>query len=362
MQQVALHKVVHVGARHEVDGFVGGPKLGFQLLEQLELLRGELGEVVLQKVHGCKVAPQYAKQSAPLLPTGLALGLNGVINVLKCAKLISKYNKCILNNNAYVSNINNKYFLCYEQNLTTEPMAPLQLKPLLRLGQVLVSVFLLCASIVLLIFFFESVSVAYNSTEVKLTLNTTSPNLFTALHDMKAGWEDGNGGSTSSSKHGLPTKIQGGTGFELTADPQTPLLRYQETSTWKRLALLYMGASNDFLSLAWVIFIGVGSWLLWLLLLDVRQRTPFTFTNARRLRNLGLLILGLDLGQELSYFAVRTIIPSFRDPGLTEPLSHYVLLNTDGTLPGWEAGFMLLIIAAVYQRGVEMNQEAELTI
>jgi hypothetical protein len=39
-----------------------------------------------------------------------------------------------------------------------------------------------------------------------------------------------------------------------------------------------------------------------------------------------------------------------------------VLLNTDGTLPGWEAGFMLLIIAAVYQRGVEMSQEAELTI
>jgi hypothetical protein len=37
MQQVALDEVLHVGTRHQVDGFVGGAELGFQVLEQLEL-------------------------------------------------------------------------------------------------------------------------------------------------------------------------------------------------------------------------------------------------------------------------------------------------------------------------------------
>ncbi|WP_345056128.1 DUF2975 domain-containing protein [Hymenobacter glaciei] len=123
-----------------------------------------------------------------------------------------------------------------------------------------------------------------------------------------------------------------------------------------------MGASNEYQSLAWGAFLAVGSWLLWQLLLDVTPATPFTFTNARRLRGLGLLVLGLDFAQELAYLAVRALVPPFRVPGLTEPLSHYVRLNTETTLPGWEVGLMLLVIAAVYQRGVELSREAELVI
>ena len=48
-----------------------------------------------------------------------------------------------------------------------------------------------------------------------------------------------------------------------------------------------------------MVFFAVGSWLIWLLLLDVTLATPFTFTNARRLRGQVLLVLGLDFAQEL---------------------------------------------------------------
>lgn len=233
------------------------------------------------------------------------------------------------------------------------------LSSLLRLSRPLAFIFMLGGGVAALLLLVRTVS-ALDEVRVQLTLNTTTPNLFSALHDMQAGWSDGYNGQPV--RTASQVALVAATPFELAADPQAPVLRYHEPGVARRLALLFLGASNDYQSLAWVAFLGVGSWLLWQLLLDVTPATPFTFANAQRLRHLGVLVLALDLAQELAYLAVRALVPPFRVPGLAEPLSHYVRLNTETTLPGWEVGLMLLVIAAVFQRGVELSREAELVI
>lgn len=238
-------------------------------------------------------------------------------------------------------------------------MRILPLASLLRVSRPLAFFFLLGGGFAAVLLLVHTASV-FDGATVRLTLNTTTPNLFSALHDVQAGWSDGYNRRPARTAQ-LP-QLAATARFEVAADPQAPVLRYHERSAGRRLALLYLGASNDYQSLAWVVFFAVGSWLLWQLLLDVTPATPFTFANARRLRGLGLLVLGLDFAQEVAYLTVRALVPPFRSPGLAEPLSHYVRLNTESTLPGWEVGLVLLVIAAVYQRGVELSREAELVI
>jgi hypothetical protein len=98
------------------------------------------------------------------------------------------------------------------------------------------------------------------------------------------------------------------------------------------------------------------------MLQDVTPATPFTQANARRLRKLTLLVFGLHLWHYVAYWLVWALVPAYRVAALASPLSHYVRLNTDDLVPGVEVGFILLIIAAVYQRGVELSREAELVI
>ena len=200
-------------------------------------------------------------------------------------------------------------------------------------------------------------------TEVRICLDTQSPNLFSAAHSAKVGFEDGfNDKPHRPRQPPLPGVQAAVASFELAADPQTPVLRYHEPNPWKRLALLLLGASNSLYSLAWILFLGVGSWQLWQLLLDVTPATPFTLANSRRLAKLALLVLSLSITQTISYLAVRALIPAFHAPGIAEPLSHYAQLSTENTIPGYLIGIMLAIIAAVYRRGVELSQEAELVI
>ena len=238
-------------------------------------------------------------------------------------------------------------------------MRLLPLASLLRFSRPLAFVFLLGGGVAAIILLSRTVAASDNPT-VQLTLNTTDPNVFPALHAMQRGFVDGYNHRAARTAQ-LPERADQGP-YEITADPHAPILRYREPSTGRRMTLLYLGAANEYQSLAWVVFFGVGSWLLWQLLLDVTPATPFTLANARRLRGLGLLVLGLDFAQELAYLAVRALVPPFRSPDLAEPLSHYVRLNTETTLPGWEVGLVLLVIAAVYQRGVELSREAELVI
>lgn len=139
------------------------------------------------------------------------------------------------------------------------------LSTMLRLGRPLVALFLFGASVAALLLLFKTVEATGGNPEVRLVMNTTSPNLFSALHGMKASFEDGqkadlSGGSAHRAERGpLPALRLGPAGFELVADPQAPLLRYAEPNPWKRLALLYLGASNDYQSLAWVLFLALAA-------------------------------------------------------------------------------------------------------
>lgn len=197
-------------------------------------------------------------------------------------------------------------------------------------------------------------------TEVRLYLDTQSPNLFSTVHAVNAGFEEGK--SPKAHQPLLKQQQANTTGFELAANPRTPVLRYQEPNPWKRLALLLLGASDNLFSLSWILFLGIGSWQLWRLLLDVTPATPFTLTNSRRLAKVAVLILSLNIAQHISYVAVRSLVPTFHASGLVEPLGHYVQLSTENTLPSTIVGIMLAIIAGVYRRGVELSQEAELVI
>jgi hypothetical protein len=157
-------------------------------------------------------------------------------------------------------------------------------------------------------------------------------------------------------------RLAAGAGFELQASPGASLLRYREASALRRGALLALGAWSGSLSVPSVLLLALGSWLLLQLLRDVTPATPFTPANARRLLHLALLVLGLNLWDYVARAMVLALVPSFRIAELTAPLSHYVRLNTADVVPDFWVGYMLLIIAAVYQRGVELSREAELVI
>ena len=205
--------------------------------------------------------------------------------------------------------------------------------------------------------------VASGDSEVSLMLDRDSPNVFSTVYEIRAGWAAAKQPQKpSANRQQLLVIGRDSARLELTPQTYAPLLRYVEHNAWKRVALLYLGALNGFISLAWVIYFCLSSWLITLLLLDVTPATPFTYGNARRLRSLGIMVLGINILQELGYFLVRELVPAFKAPGLDEPLSHYVRFSTETMMPGWEVGVIFLIIAAVYRRGVELSQEAELVI
>ena len=247
-------------------------------------------------------------------------------------------------------------------------MTFLALPKLLRTGMMRVGLFLafffslgaLFSVFALVIITFRT---AFGDPEVSLMLDRDSPNVFSTVYEIKAGWAAADQPpKTLAKRQQLLVSGRDSTYIELTPNAHAPLLRYVERNAWKRVALLFLGALDGIMSLAWIIYFSLGSWLITLLLLDVTPATPFTYSNARRLRSLGIIVLGINILQWLGYFLVQELVPAFQAPGLAEPLSHYVRFSTETMLPGWEVGVILLIIAAVYRRGVELSQEAELTI
>lgn len=200
--------------------------------------------------------------------------------------------------------------------------------------------------------------------EVRLTLDTTRPAHFQFWYGMQAGFDEG--ASNRPRRTGwdaLPALyLPAGQEFELAANPTEPILRYQEPSAWKRVALLALGALPGNLSVPGLLCWIYGSWLLLKLLQDVTPDTPFTQANAQRLVKLALLVLSLNLWDQVAQFSLLYLVPAFRMVGVAGLLKQYVLLNTSELVPGIGVGFMLIVIAVVYRRGVELSQEAELVI
>lgn len=232
---------------------------------------------------------------------------------------------------------------------------------LLLLCRWLVAGCLLVAGIMMLVLAYEAVAVS-DQREVRLALDTTKPALFGFWDSMQRGFEEGAAGPHQAPQALPEPRLAAGMVFELRADHHAPLLYYREPSTLRRLALLALGAWSGGLSVANLLLLGLGSWLLLRLLHDVTPAVPFTQANAHRLLWLAGLVLGLNIWEYVARVAVLALVPAFRVAELTAPLNQYVRLNTDELVPGFLTGFILLIIAAVYQRGVVLSREAELVI
>jgi hypothetical protein len=144
-------------------------------------------------------------------------------------------------------------------------------------------------------------------------------------------------------------------------------LIYREPNAAKRLALALIGVTNSALgrsSLAAILFAMLTGRLLYLILSDLRLDTPFTDRNARRIRWLALLIISIDLYDFLAVNALRLLVPAFPlSPGSPDKVIRFIVLDPAvGGFGSWKFGLVLLVIAAVYKRGVAMAREAELTI
>lgn len=233
---------------------------------------------------------------------------------------------------------------------------------MLRMTRWLVLATLLATGILVMQLLAGAVAVG-SQPEVRLQLQTDRPALFSFWHGMQQGYADGKAGQRRPEREVRPAlQLAAGRTFELAADPATPVLRYHEPSALRREALLLLGALPDGQSVAGLLLVGLGGWLLLQLLRDVTPAAPFTPANARRLYLLTLLVLALNLWDYVARVAVLLLVPAYRAPGVAAPLNQYVSLNSDEWVPGFLVGFILFIIAAVYQRGVVLSQEAELII
>ena len=145
---------------------------------------------------------------------------------------------------------------------------------------------------------------------------------------------------------------------------QQQRLIYHEPSSTKRLALALLGVNNSSLgraSLMLLLFAMLSGRLFYHMLQDMRHDTPFTAVNARRIRWLALLVLSLDAYEWVARKALQLLVPAFHyGAGTVTP--HIILDPNLGDWGSWKFGLVLLVVAIVYKRGVEMAHEAELTI
>lgn len=99
--------------------------------------------------------------------------------------------------------------------------------------------------------------------------------------------------------------------------------------------------------------------LVYRILRDLRPGQPFAPANVRRLRWLGILLIGCDVYSWTAHWwlgrYLATASPSA--PGLTP-----VMDFGSSLVANWLIGLLLLLIATGYQRGVELAEDAELTV
>lgn len=232
-------------------------------------------------------------------------------------------------------------------------------------------VMLLAVTSLIVFLSWGSLNVSQPATTVEATVDFEHPALFGPAHDflngVVEGWKDGAAGverpqpERAAEPPQLSPTPPNGT-HELVPDKNRQLLRYQETSPWKRLLLLQLGMTSEDISLGVVVYTLVSGVLLYRIMRDVKPKTPFTTANARRIRRLGILLIAADVYQQLVYVVLPLLVPPFREPSTGKLLSQYIVLTPRVEYGSWAVGLMLLVIAAVYQRGIELQQEAELTV
>ena len=136
------------------------------------------------------------------------------------------------------------------------------------------------------------------------------------------------------------------------------LLVYREANPVARLALRLISSRPQ--SVPYVLATTLFCLLVYRILRDIRPGVPFTPANVRRLRGLGLLLIGSDLYHwTLTWWLTRQLA-AVAPAGLAglQPVSPF----GSSLVANWLIGLMLLIVAAGYQRGVELAEDAEFTV
>ncbi|MBO0356364.1 DUF2975 domain-containing protein [Hymenobacter sp. BT186] len=153
-------------------------------------------------------------------------------------------------------------------------------------------------------------------------------------------------------------QVAGGKPAKLLLHAQTGTLVVQEPNAIRRVLLRLVNAEKGPLPLlvAGVVF----ALLMFKILGDIKPGAPFTAANVQRLRWLAVLLLGCEAYQRVASW------------GMQNYLSHLAAPYTDQLLPNADFGTslissgltaaILVVLASGYQRGVELTEEAELTV
>ncbi|MDQ2772919.1 MAG: DUF2975 domain-containing protein [Bacteroidota bacterium] len=135
-------------------------------------------------------------------------------------------------------------------------------------------------------------------------------------------------------------------------------LIYREANPVMRVAMRLITSRPQ--SVPYVLATTLFCLLVYRILRDIRPGVPFTPANVRRLRGLGLLLIGCDVYHWTSSWWLARHLAAVAPAGLAglQPVSPF----GSSLVANWLIGLMLLIVAAGYQRGVELAEDAELTV
>ncbi len=135
------------------------------------------------------------------------------------------------------------------------------------------------------------------------------------------------------------------------------IVRYQQaTDLYKVEADLHSGLSYYYMS-STLVFLSLGIFLLWnfkKLFAGISTLQPFNSNLVSRLKLVGMIFILSDILGLIHYF----VLGAFINHSLESPKMD--LLTDKGY--GFVTGLIILIIAMVYQRGVEMEEENRLTV
>ncbi|MDO7845846.1 DUF2975 domain-containing protein [Hymenobacter sp. M29] len=132
------------------------------------------------------------------------------------------------------------------------------------------------------------------------------------------------------------------------------VLVQHEASAARRLALRLVNAEPQ--SVPRVVAALLFCWLVYRILRDLRPGQPFAPANVRRLRWLGVLLIGCDVYYWLAHWWLSAYLADAA-AGLTP-----VMDFGSSLVANWLIGVLLLLVATGYQRGVELAEDAEFTV
>lgn len=152
-------------------------------------------------------------------------------------------------------------------------------------------------------------------------------------------------------------QVASGQPAKLLLHTQTGTLVVREPNAAFRLLLRLVNAEKGPLPL--LVAGAVFALLVWKILGDIQPGAPFTAANVRRLRWLALLLLGSEAYQRAASWGMQQYLDNLATgPGQLLP-------NADFGSPLLSSGLaagILVLLSIGYQRGVELTEDAELTV